>query len=281
MNFSKLHMRIFPESGLNRIVFYIVISVFIVSVANVHIFSAQKPTKNYLLENEWLAPIDYDGTEISFDINGSYFFASDGTMPGSEFNCSGKYKIHNGKLILYFIDIRNCGIKAECTLEHKKNTPVYPLFLFCKTDGKGLINFESIEFVAANQKIPKGSRRVIDNNNVITLGEQKGVTTDRVHLRSGPGLQYEPVLCTENMIDYTVLEKNTKVTVLARTEEKMKIQKWEAYWYYVEIDGSWHEGDNDCHVPGRSMFIMPSRPGTGYSFYRVWLYGQFVKILEE
>jgi len=88
--------------------------------------------------------------------------------------------------------------------------------------------------------------RAAENKNVpLSPGDTAEVTGDYVRVRTGPTLQHRIL---------TKVNRGTKVTVIEKSKEKMKIESMEAYWYKVKLEGK--------EITG-------------------WIYGAFLKKLEK
>ena len=71
--------------------------------------------------------------------------------------------------------------------------------------------------------------RAAENKNVpLSPGDTAEVTGDYVRVRTGPTLQHRIL---------TKVNRGTKVTVVEKSKEKMKIESMEAYWYKVKLEG--------------------------------------------
>lgn len=101
-------------------------------------------------------------------------------------------------------------------------------------------------------EVPAGESRKIDGKDVITMASKVGVTTSEVKIRKTPDVKGEAIVYVAGYYDeqsYKAVPINTEVVVVARTPQKVKVQNWENYWYYVNV-------------------------GTHYG---VWMYGEFVR----
>jgi hypothetical protein len=84
------------------------------------------------------------------------------------------------------------------------------------------------------------------------MGMKKGVTTSAVKIRKTPEAEGEELVYFSEIFapEQKSVPNKTSVTIIARTLEKQTVQKWENYWYYVQVGA--HDG--------------------------VWMFGEFVKI---
>lgn len=97
-------------------------------------------------------------------------------------------------------------------------------------------------------EIPEGESRMISTTSVITMGMKKGTTTSSVKIRKSPSAEGEEVAYFPALFEpeQKSVPNNTPVTVVARTIEKVQVNKWENYWYYVNVganDGVWMFGE--------------------------------------
>jgi len=98
----------------------------------------------------------------------------------------------------------------------------------------------------------KGATVKINGTAAIVMGEAPGSTTTKVVIRKGPSKSSKAHACNGKVPD------TLKLTVLARTTNKVKVDKWNNYWYYVSIHGD--ENSFDCG----------STPQ--------WIFGEFVSV---
>lgn len=101
------------------------------------------------------------------------------------------------------------------------------------------------------KELPEGTVRMVNGVKVITMGLQTGKTTSEVKIRNSPStkgevLKYWPGIYEEDMKAVPI---DTYVTVIARTENKEQVQKWNNYWYLINVGGN----------------------------TEVWMFGEFVK----
>lgn len=108
--------------------------------------------------------------------------------------------------------------------------------------------------------LSEGTPRKI--HGIETLSVLKGGTVnDAAYLRSAPDAASKPLTCTiwkpyDSGKEYEgpVIPKGRELFIISKTKTKVKVQKWENYWYYVDGIG-----------PGISC-------GPG------WVYGEFITI---
>lgn len=121
--------------------------------------------------------------------------------------------------------------------------------------------------------VKPGKKMTIDNNELITTGPLIAYTTDNLNMRDAPSLKgRQLVIIVEMMEDVTdtFLKKDTEVLVLGKTEKKMKINKWENYWYLIK-------------APVFRYYSLKYKNSEEY--YKgnglVWVYGEFLHIMED
>lgn len=114
--------------------------------------------------------------------------------------------------------------------------------------------------------LPKDTPRKIHGIETLSI-LKSGNVNDTAYLRSAPDVSAKPLNCilrepvknseeTKKIHEGHVIPKSTKLFVIGRTKTKVKVQKWDNYWYY--IDGSNRPLDSEC--------------GPG------WVYGEFITI---
>jgi len=144
----------------------------------------------------------------------------------------------------------------QCHIIVDANEPIYKDQLKC-----GHANYWSVASTKPNTNVN------IAGEDVIYLGEIQGVVTDAVKTRIAPDTTSETAKCAsdETPEPISALPKNTKLIVIARSQNKAKIQSWSNYWYYVKSHGEF--GYSCSFASGKNL------PYGGY-----WVYGQFIKL---
>lgn len=108
--------------------------------------------------------------------------------------------------------------------------------------------------------LPEGTARKIQGRDTLSI-LKFGSVNDTAYLRSAPDVSAKPLKCVIDYLNYSepyegqVIAKGIKVFVIARTKTKVKVQKWENYWYYMEAN---QYGGKGC--------------GPG------WIFGEFITI---
>jgi hypothetical protein len=189
---------------------------------------------------------------------------------GQKWRVEGSYELKKGKILLHpgaCVDENNNSAmecnetigEAVATLVTSDDDLYFSQIL--KVDpvkAKTLAeNMTGFAFGIPDTKVPEGSRRTIDGIQVVTAGMKNGITTANAKIREKPSvesqsLQYcESPFGTSTLLDY--VPAGTKLVVKARTIDKVAVNEWNNYWYYVDA---------------------------GMMTYGVWMYGEFVKFDE-
>jgi hypothetical protein len=155
------------------------------------------------------------------------------------------------------IDCSNTLGDARIDLIEDEYSLYYSQYLFIESrnnkqllmEGKENDNFR---MPVPGTEVPEGETRMIGKWQVITMGMKKGVTTSAVKIRKTPEAEGEELVYFSEIFapEQKSVPNKTSVTIIARTLEKQTVQKWENYWYYVQVGA--HDG--------------------------VWMFGEFVKI---
>lgn len=140
-------------------------------------------------------------------------------------------------------DARPDGFDNECGFSRDKESVFKELFLDCG----GVRHYDQTSIV------PAGRRTTVRGVPVLTMGSSRAKTTTRVRVRSEPNAVSKELECGgygEPTVPYA--DTGTKLTVLARTERREKVQTWNNYWYYADVH----------------CFVLPVHG---------WVFGEFVK----
>jgi hypothetical protein len=217
-------------------------------------------TEEFVSTDSWGESDGY-GWNLIFKKNGRYTIDYIGEGCGGH---DGSYKIDRNLILLEADNDAFCfpnEIKStNCEMKSNSNSLDYQYYLDCK-------EFDLILFGLTRKTLPNLERKYADRK-VITMGLKNGTITESAKYRSEPDKSSTPIEC---MIDvYTFDESKTiqafpkdfELTVIARTENKEKVDKWENYWYLV-------------------------KPNLGYGDYCLlnnvaiemgWVFGEFIKI---
>jgi hypothetical protein len=211
-----------------------------------------KLSPEYVSAHQWGEEGVY-GVNIKFAPGGT-FMATDRYSAQNESTVEGTYKIKGDTLVLTITHTTGLRFKnIKKGLFSVDPTSVRYLYYF---------QFEEARIWNKDSQRPAAIDMIFDGVTVVTMGAVKGKTTDNVKLRVKPdpsaaeinyiAIEPSPVDPMGTTVEKPFMPRNTAVTVLARTKEKMKVGKWENYWYYVEYLESWDY------------------------MKRAWLYGQFL-----
>lgn len=192
---------------------------------------------------------------------------------------SANYKI-NGDTLHYTAvpnDPKQVPQKGTCKIVKLNDHLFFQEQLQCTGSlGKLLDSDQKIEGTSKSFKgkvfrspVPAGKERKIQGKEVITV-LKTGKINDAAYLRSAPDASAKPLTCTLSKPDSNghaskgyegqVIPKDTELSVIARTKTKVKVQKWENYWYYVEKRSHNLVAD----------WITSCGPG--------WVYGEFITL---
>jgi len=90
-----------------------------------------------------------------------------------------------------------------------------------------------------------GIPKKINSVKVITMGMKKGVAKNNVKLREKADAGSKDLRYCRNSEDgpcNNYIPQGDEVIIIARTENKARVQKWDNYWYYVEFPESTDAG---------------------------------------
>lgn len=196
-----------------------------------------KITTEYLTSTAW-GQEGALGLSLNFNKAGKY----DGMNAQFQYAdpVKGSYEIINNKLNLYKGETKTIFIK-DGILKTDQTSIKYQNFLIFP-DGTKLWD--------KNLKVKTNSIRIIDGSESIVMGIIDGETTTNVKIRVKPDEKAEAMKYID-LIDSTdspvgkaekdlpSVPKGKKISILARTKDKVKVQNWNNYWYYVEISEGW------------------------------------------
>jgi hypothetical protein len=101
------------------------------------------------------------------------------------------------------------------------------------SDDGNFILWNKKSFVSENQDT------TVADVPVVTSGYKLSATTDNLRIRKGPATTFDYQSYTYRdpqgtIRSFTSLLEGTNIRILARTKEKVQVQTWNNYWYYVE-----------------------------------------------
>jgi hypothetical protein len=207
------------------------------------------------------------GSDLKF-INDKQYNIAYGSE-GWYWHNEGTYELRKGKIYLFpvvskdnekgpIVDIKDTMGEAVCVLVEDnesllytkklrvtslKNTRIYT----SEDDPKNnFIDYDIKEF-----PVKAGSKRKIEDTEVLTLDNKLTKTIDNVKIRKKPSIssdevKYSVSLYGEEAKDQDFVPKGTNVILIARTTEKKKVKAWNNYWYYVKVgicNGVWMYGE--------------------------------------
>ena len=212
--------------------------------------SGEQLTKDYLVSGDW-GPEYQAGTSLTFKKDSTYEAYID---YGQDFDRKkGTYEIKDGTLTLY-IEGGETVFLSGGRLVREDSSPTYR---FC-------LQFSN-STVVWNKKtsVPAGTRITIGQVAAITAGRLKGTVTVNAKFRERPDTSSRALSCMvlkegpdapeEIKLDYA--PAGSVIGILARTEKKFRVEKWENYWYYVEVFDAYR-----------------------FKAQKAWMFGEFIKI---
>ncbi|GAB4433724.1 MAG: hypothetical protein OHK0011_16800 [Turneriella sp.] len=134
----------------------------------------------------------------------------------------------------------------------------------CRITNEGLyfrtaIDCPSLPMMGAGGTEKKSGETARLEDQTVIIVNQEGVTTAAARIRTQPAVTAAPLkykIGNNSLEDPTgesdTLPKGRKVQVVARTKEKVQVQQWNNYWYYVSFR-EWTE-------------------------YSGWVYGEFINL---
>jgi len=214
-------------------------------------------------QGKWNAAPDHPGHEykVSFKKGVAKWINA---IAEIDVQAEGRYTINNGAVTITGFKRTSTSIDGEipgdmhCVLQNSEKSLRYTEELVCAPGGGG----NAIGFFNTNARAKMGAERMLDGVAVIyTPGTKKPTTT--VIVRKAPSKSSEALNWYSQIKDGSVeerknLRKGEKITVLARTREKLQVDKWNNYWYYVDIDAT------------NAMGNVPLSE-------RGWVFGEFLK----
>jgi hypothetical protein len=144
------------------------------------------------------------------------------------------------------MDCKEGAGEFTCRISENAESLHYSRFLSC--DAKKAETAAGIDFPAHGSKVKSGEKRRIQGIGVVTMGAREGVTTASVKIRKSPSTDAEAVTFVDFEVQASLpsVPANSRVIVLARTEAKEKVGKWNNYWLCVDVGmnrGVWMYGE--------------------------------------
>jgi len=205
----------------------------------VFILSAAGLKKSKLLNIQWVNnPGGYENYTIEFKTNGRADYSYRGYEAGSQYLY--QYIVVGNKVILtkpkhIKMDILEPPKRIECSLVQDTTSLHIMEKLVC--NGKKLI------FNNTTKKVPSGTPREVEGTSVI-VWNKKMTTTWNLIIRTKPSIKSKKKFYhiaknnDQTLVLQKSLPKGKKVYALARTISKMKVGKWNNYWYYISYENA-------------------------------------------
>jgi hypothetical protein len=169
---------------------------------------------------------------------------------------SGDYSVRGNKIILLSssTDQRGKRNSTTCTVVWDSKSIAYAEELNCGGTNR---------YFLESSKRPEGSEVMIDGVPAVVFNKSGAQLTTKVVFRKKPSKKGTPLRCADGS---SPLPKGMSFTIYARTKEKVRVDKWENYWYYVYNEYS-PEGSRDPETNRALGCEAP--PG--------WVFGEFVQ----
>jgi hypothetical protein len=201
--------------------------------------------------------------ELTLETSGTYTARYE--SEGLYWYNSGKYKMEKGLIKLTpdvckqfadtdeLVDCTSTLGEAKIDLIKDDYSLYYKEYLFVQSKSNNQLLMEgkdnnNFRLPVPGTEVSEGESRMVSNVSVTTVGMKKGTTTSSVKIRKTPSADGEEVLYYSALFEpeQKSVPSNTQLIVVARTNEKVKVGKWENYWYYVNVganDGVWMFGE--------------------------------------
>ncbi|MDH4262085.1 MAG: hypothetical protein OEV78_03465 [Spirochaetia bacterium] len=225
--------------------------------------------KERLKTGDWNLETDRsESGDIKFNDDGFIFKYSGEGIPYGEI--TGKYEIIKNSIKLQPEHFQTGGHQGRNLPEDIKYIKNLISIETCRIESpQSAVEFKDIlqcthsSFWDHKNLVFKNTDRVINETNSITTGKRKADVTTSVYVRSKPDVSSKPLNCSWNLTSKGIISpddiKYSEIYVFARTKNKINIQSWENYWYYVQINKL---GLADCmRIKG-------------------WIYGEFIKFID-
>jgi hypothetical protein len=207
--------------------------------------------------------------EIKVRLNKDQTYTAKYQAPGSVWSDQGTWQIQADTLALIPKSCKS-GIEVQsnsCSESLGKATCIpfaslyYNEALKCTSkENKDVIGAGSPDIIVSLQSSPvvAGTERSFHGEAVVTMGMVKAKTTTNVKIRSAPSTSAKIIEYVQDPMgsmgpdhgNMPYMPPGTELRVVARTKEKKQVEKWNNYWYLVNINFQ----------------------------EEVWVFGEFVKI---
>lgn len=205
--------------------------------------------KNLLTSEKFLSESGMHSSSIKFFDDDKY--THEMSSEGMGWYNEGTYEIKDNKVILHCTKcaeskgaeesdcFKTLG-EAECFIVEDLNSFYYSKKLVCKSYGGKWMDTVTIkvEFPLMTSKVKADEKRTIDNVPALTTGITNATIIETANLKKSPNETSENIEYYEEMYEEakSMIPANINVKVLAKTEEKAKINGVEDYWYYIEAN---------------------------------------------
>lgn len=188
--------------------------------------------------------------ELTFS-DGKYSIANRQMMEGA-----GTFEVRGATLVLHNEDktAEGNGYPKECKLVWNSNSPSHSEEIKC-TGGE--------RFFLKSSLRAEGTEFVVEGEPVIILGKKFAELITKVVYRQKPSKQAKALRCESGS---SPVVPGMYLTVYARTRAKVKVDKWENYWYYV-YNNYTPEGTMDPQT-GQAL---------GCEAPPAWIFGEFLR----
>ncbi len=202
---------------------------------------------------------------LEFILEANHNYLASYSSGGASWEDVGRWELINGAIELHplkCVDVdgnNNCDKSlgdATVRVTTSDSNLYYSEFLEIRSPnviimGDDEYNTYDLSFGVPGKELLNQEKRKWKGKDVVAMGLIKGITTSDVKIRATPDVNGEIELFWKEMgadeMDY--VPKGQMVEVIARTPGKIKVQKWENYWYLVNV------GSNQ----------------------QVWIFGEFIK----
>lgn len=234
-------------------------------------------TDDFLINNEFKTGSEVFGTGIVFSKNNKYEIEYD--SGGVSWYNEGKYSIRDNKVYLSpeickgnkegpIIDCNQSINNGICSIVEDYDSLFYSKKLLCQSiSNKDKMGFheDGIDYDVESSKVKAGEKKRIRKARifyedgyrvkeeievdipVIVMGEIEGTVKTNLKMRNRPSTDAHIIqfIKDEGYSPMKYIPKDTKIILLARTEEKVTVDKWSNYWYYVYagFSGGWVFGE--------------------------------------
>lgn len=214
---------------------------------------------NYSLGESDSSKIEFGYTNID-----SYFLVY--SEECGSWSTTGKFEISNGVVHLYPTLCDNHGENVDCSksffgegichIEESKDDLLYSKYFVCKPIKGDIFTCsdtyninEHFKFPLYDTRIKPGTKRNIDGFSVITMGQILAVTTHEALLKKLPEMKSKTIEfnLSNKILPFNKVPAKTQILIIARTENKHRINDSSNYWYYINVgytEGVWIFGDN-------------------------------------